>query len=70
MADGRVYRFVQLSDIHFGQEREGTLVVHEDVRKHLLADAAKLADARAPADLVIQSKRRYSGCPVTILAPR
>src|ERR1039458_5391037 len=48
-----LYRFVQLSDIHFGQERDGTLVKHEDVRMHLLTDAASFADARGPANLVI-----------------
>jgi len=37
------YRFVQLSDIHFGQERGGTLVTHEDVRRKLIDDAAGLA---------------------------
>ena len=26
-----IYRFVQLSDIHFGQETNGTLITHEDV---------------------------------------
>src|SRR5689334_24562065 len=48
-----LYRFVQLSDIHFGQERDGTLVTHEDVRTHLLIDAASLADERGRADKVI-----------------
>jgi predicted phosphodiesterase len=48
-----VYRFVQLSDIHFGQERNGTLVIHEDVRRELLIDAAKLAKTRGPAALVV-----------------
>ena len=37
-----LYRFVHLSDIHFGQERDGTLVRHEDVRDELLADCASL----------------------------
>lgn len=49
-----VYRFVQLSDIHFGQERDGTLVVHEDVRKMLLRDAdEELTAKRGQAHLVI-----------------
>lgn len=47
------YRFVQLSDIHFGQERDGTLVVHDDVRSMLLRDAGELAETRGPAHLVI-----------------
>ncbi len=46
-------RFVQLSDIHFGQERDGTLVIHDDVRSELLADAATLAERRGPANLVV-----------------
>ena len=48
-----VYRFLHLSDIHFGQERKGTLVVHEDVRSALLVDASDLAARRGKADLVI-----------------
>ena len=48
-----VWRLVQLSDIHFGQEREGTYVVHDDVRRELLSDAAKLAEVRGPANLII-----------------
>src|SRR5437016_1580697 len=48
-----VYRFVQLSDIHFGQERGGSLPPHEDVRHTLLADTTQLAESRGPAHLVI-----------------
>ena len=48
-----VYRFVHLSDIHFGQEQNGTLVVHEDVRSALLVDASDLAERRGKAHLVI-----------------
>jgi calcineurin-like phosphoesterase family protein len=56
------YRFVQLSDIHFGQERDGTRIVHEDVRSNLLTDAAELADKRGRADLVIGvGDTAYSG---------
>jgi predicted phosphodiesterase len=47
------YRFVQLSDIHFGQERGGTRVVHEDVRRKLIDDARELAGLRGAPDLVI-----------------
>ena len=48
-----VYRFVHVSDIHFGQERNGTLAVHEDVRSTLLADASELAEKQGKANLVI-----------------
>ncbi len=48
-----VYRFVQLSDIHFGQERDGTLVFQEEVRRKLLEDAAQMAEIRSHADLVV-----------------
>ena len=36
------YRFVHLSDIHFGQERYGDKPVHDDVRVELLRDCAQL----------------------------
>lgn len=48
-----VLRFGLLSDIHFGQERDGTLVVDEDVRSKLLTDAAELAEERGKCNLVI-----------------
>jgi predicted phosphodiesterase len=44
-----ILRFVHLSDIHFGQNRNGSVVVHKDVREELLRDCAlmrsKLGDA-------------------------
>src|SRR5437588_3325308 len=46
-------RFVQLSDIHFGQERDGSRVVHHDVRSMLVADAAELAERRGQAHRII-----------------
>jgi|CXWL01.1.fsa_nt_gi predicted phosphodiesterase len=48
-----IYRFVQLSDIHFGQERDGEIVVHSDVRSKLTLDAAQLAESRGQADLIV-----------------
>ena len=30
------YRFIHISDIHFGQEKNGTMVIHEDARKKLI----------------------------------
>jgi hypothetical protein len=34
--------FVHLSDIHFGQERDDTVHIHDDVKKQLIADAAEV----------------------------
>lgn len=48
-----VIRFVQLSDIHFGQERNGSLATHDDVRDQLIVDAAALASERGPATRVL-----------------
>lgn len=36
------YRFVHLSDIHFGQEQNGTAVLHNDVREQLLNDCSRM----------------------------
>lgn len=35
-------RFVHLSDIHFGQERDGSAPTHEDVRAEILTDCERL----------------------------
>lgn len=48
-----VIRFVQLSDIHFGQERNGSLATHDDVRDQLVVDATALAKQRGPATRVL-----------------
>jgi hypothetical protein len=34
--------FVQLSDIHFGQERDGRIHIHNDVKKQFILDAAEM----------------------------
>lgn len=34
--------FIHVSDIHFGQERDQTLYIHNDVKKELIADAARV----------------------------
>lgn len=47
------YRFVQLSDIHFGQENDGSLPEHNDVREQLIQDAAKMARDRGSATMVL-----------------
>ena len=34
--------FVHVSDIHFGQERDHVVHIHDDVKKELVADAAEV----------------------------
>jgi hypothetical protein len=56
------HRFIHLSDIHFGQERQGTLPKHEAVRKALLKDAKQLAEQRgAPSRVLVTGDVAFSG---------
>jgi predicted MPP superfamily phosphohydrolase len=56
------YRFVHLSDIHFGQERGGSLPVHEDVRAQLIRDSRQLAQEIGSANgILITGDTAYSG---------
>jgi predicted phosphodiesterase len=58
------YRFVHLSDIHFGQEKNGTLVIHEDVRDELVLDAERMArDHGAAHAILVNGDVAYSGKP-------
>src|SRR5208283_5059227 len=55
---------LHLSDIHFGQEKNGTLVKHHHVRDALTADASELAKKRGPATrILITGDVSYSGKP-------
>lgn len=55
-------RFVHLSDIHFGQEKDGTLPTHEDVRINLVADCQTQAEELGPASgLLITGDVAFSG---------
>ncbi|MBW8832476.1 MAG: metallophosphoesterase [Burkholderiales bacterium] len=36
--------FVHLSDIHFGQEKDGSLYIHDDVKERLIEDVARQAN--------------------------
>lgn len=56
------YRFVHLSDIHFGQEKNGTLVIHTDARNKLIEDCAEFAAQHGPADgILVVGDIAYSG---------
>ncbi|MEI8211052.1 MAG: metallophosphoesterase [Planctomycetota bacterium] len=56
------YRFIHLSDIHFGQEKHGTLVVHKDARDKLIEDCAEFASAHGPADgILVVGDIAYAG---------
>ena len=56
------YRFVHLSDIHFGQEREGTLVLHEDVREELINSCRELRKKNGPAHgIIVTGDTAYAG---------
>jgi predicted phosphodiesterase len=55
-------RLLQLSDIHFGQEKDGTLPEHEDVRQRLVEDAKEMAKKRGDADMILViGDTAYSG---------
>ncbi len=56
------YRFIHLSDIHFGQEKHGTLVFHTDARNKLIDDCAEFASKHGPADgILVVGDIAYSG---------
>jgi hypothetical protein len=57
-----VQRFVHLSDIHFGQEKNGTLVKHDHIRNALITDAKDLASKRgSAARILVTGDISYSG---------
>jgi len=59
------YRFIHLSDIHFGQERNGTLVIHEDARQKLIEDCAGFVRDHGPADgILVVGDIAFGGQPV------
>lgn len=56
--------FVHLSDIHFGQDKGAQLVIRNDVKRHLIEDAAALvrAHANGKADgLIVTGDIAYAG---------
>ena len=48
-----IRRFVHVSDIHFGQEKNGTKIPQDDARRKLVEDVAEFAKMRGKADLVL-----------------
>jgi hypothetical protein len=48
-----ILRFVHLSDIHFGQEKNGTLILHDHIRNSLVKDIEQLAKQRGSATRVL-----------------
>ncbi len=58
------YRFIHLSDIHFGQEKHGTLLIHEDARKKLIEDCEAFAHEHGAADgILVVGDIAYGGHP-------
>jgi predicted phosphodiesterase len=56
------HRFIHLSDIHFGQEKNGTRVIHEDARAKLVEDVAEFANTHGPADgILVVGDTAYAG---------
>ena len=56
------YRFIHLSDIHFGQERDGTLVTHNAVREELLNDCNVMRERlQAAHGVLVSGDTVYSG---------
>lgn len=56
--------FVHLSDIHFGQEKDGTLWVHNDVKERLVDDVravAKTLKTGRAAGIIVTGDIAYSG---------
>lgn len=57
-----VYRYVHLSDIHFGQERNGDKIIHEDVRSELLRDCDSFSKTIGLANgILVTGDVAYSG---------
>lgn len=56
--------FVHLSDIHFGQEKGGTVIIHDDVKERLIEDVARvvktLPEGRA-SGIIVSGDIVYGG---------
>lgn len=59
-----ILRFVHLSDIHFGQEKNGKLIYYDDVRNELLRNCSEMQRQLGPAHgILITGDIAYSGKP-------
>lgn len=62
--DKMTVAFIQLSDIHFGQEKGSEVIVHNDVKECLIEDAADLVKTHAGGSatgLIITGDIAYAG---------
>jgi hypothetical protein len=56
--------FVHLSDIHFGQEKGGQIIIHDDVKERLIEDAAIQVKAHAEGratGIIVSGDIAYAG---------
>jgi hypothetical protein len=56
--------FIHLSDIHFGQEKGSDIIVHDDVKRQLIVDAADVVKKHArscPRNVHITGDIAYAG---------
>jgi len=59
-----IFRFVHVSDIHFGQECEGNIHIHNDVRYELLRDSAYFRGKHGGATgILVTGDIAFSGKP-------
>jgi predicted phosphodiesterase len=55
--------FVHLSDIHFGQEKGGTVVIHDDVKERLIEDVHKYLRENKADGVIVSGDIAYAGKP-------
>jgi hypothetical protein len=55
------YSFVHISDIHFGQEKHGTLPQHQDVRDELLRHCSQFFEHAPATGILINGDTAFSG---------
>jgi predicted phosphodiesterase len=54
-------RFVQLSDIHFGQERRGSVVFNDDIRERLIDDVHEQRGSRPVNGVIVTGDIAFAG---------
>jgi predicted phosphodiesterase len=63
--------FVHLSDIHFGQEKDGSLWIHDDVKERLIDDVGSMTksfNGERVTGIIVTGDIAYSGCPEEYVA--